>query len=476
MNHALQAIRCAPRRLSPADRRAHLVGIADVGMQALAELLTAEGWLVTGSDAAEPPHWLWSMGVRTFRGYAAGNVDSAADLLIYNDAIEPHHVERRQAAERGIRQFSQAQMLGELMTGRVGLAVAGTHGKSATTAIAASILSAAGLDPTVASSGTPLAANSGARPGRGRHFLAEACEDRHGFLHLAPRVAVILGVDGAGVGGVEAANALESAFGQFARRLPANGVLVVNGDCPTARRVAQTARCRVVTFGLEPRSDWQAQWLHADSGRYCFEIAVGGNVLGEFALRVPGRYQVVYALAAACLAGQVGADTEAIRVGIRRFTGLKRGLERVGFWQGAVWFDDDARHPAEIRSALGAVREMFPNRRIWCIFQPQQVSATRRLLDELAGSLRNADRLAIAEVIEARETPPAETRVAAADLAERARALGAEVICEHRLEDIFEAVRSAVRGGDILLTLGAGDIRNVWNASTGRLRSYRAAG
>ncbi len=474
MNHALQATRCAPRRWAMlADRKVHLVGIADVGMAALAELLVAEGWTVTGSAAGEPPHWLWSGGIRTFRGYASGNVETTTDLLIYSDAVEPYHVERQRAAALGIRQFSRPQMLGELMMGRVGLAVAGTRGKRTTTAIAASILSAAGFDPTVVSTGTPLGANSGAHRGRGRHFLTEACDDRSGFLNLSPQVAAILGIE---LQEDAALGDLEARFEQFARRLPGSGVLVVNGDCPAARRVAEKATCRVVTFGLEPRSDWQAQWLHGDGGRYCFEIAVAGEVLGEFALRVPGRENVLNALAAACLAGQTGADAEAIREGIRRFTGLKRGLERVGFWQGAVWFDDDARHPIEIRAALRALREMFPNRRIWCIFQPQQVSRTRPWLDELAGSLQDADRVAVAEVSGASESSSAEGKATAAELAERVRARGADAIDEHRLETIFEAVCSAVRGGDILLTLGAGEIRNVWNASTGRLRSYRAAG
>lgn len=448
MNLALQATRYAPRRLAtPGDRRVHLVGVAAAEMQALAELLVAKEWAVSGSDVAEPPRWLWTAGVRAFQGYAAEHLAPGTDLLIHSETIGPENSERRRATELGVRQLSHSRMLAELMTGHVGLAVAGTSGKRTTVAMAAEILSAAGLDPTVLSGGTPLASNSGGRRGSGRHFLADASEERRDFLHLSPQIAVILGIDADHFGGFASLGELEAAFTEFARRLPTGGVLVANSDCPVTRRVAETAHCRVVTFGLEPRAQWHAQWLHGDGGRYRFELVVQGDVLAEVSLRVPGRHSVVHALAAACLAGQVGVETGAIVAGLRRFAGLKRRLERVGFWQGAVWFDDEARHPTEIRATLAAVREMFPSRRIWCILQPHQTSRTWRLLDESDGSLQNADRLAAADVLE-----------------------------EHRPEDLFEVVASSIRVGDVLLTLGAGDIRNVWNGFTGRLRPYRAAG
>lgn len=448
MNFALQGTRYAPRRLAtPGDRRVHLVGVAAAEMQSLAEVLVGEGWTVSASDIVEPPRWLWTAGVRVFQGHAAEHLAPGTDLLIHSEMIGPENNERRGATELGVRQISYSHMLGELMTGRIGLAVAGTHGKSTTTAMAAEILLAAGLDATVLGGGTPLAANSGGRRGRGRHFLAEVDENRWGFLRLSAHIAVILGIDADHVDGFASIEELEAGFTEFARRLPSNGVLVVNSDCPVTRRVAEKARCRVVTFGLEPRAEWHAQWLHGEGGRYRFELAVEGHVLAEVSLRVPGRHNVINALAAACLAGQVGSDSEAIVAGFRRFAGLKRRLERVGFWQGAVWFDDEARHPTEIRTTLAAVREMFPSRRIWCILQPHQTSRTWRLLDDPAGNLRNADRLAEADVLE-----------------------------EYRPEDLFEVVASSVRGGDVLLTLGAGDIRNVWNGFTGRLRSYRAAG
>lgn len=431
----------------PGDRRAHLVGVAAAEMQSLAEVLVGKGWAVSGSDIVEPPRWLWTAGVRVFQGDAAEHVAPGTDLLIHSDDIGPENTERRRAAELGIRQLRYSRMLAELMTGRVGLAVTGTNGKSAATAMAAEILSAAGLDPSVLGGGTPLAANSGERRGSGRHFLAEASEKHRNFLHLSPQIAVILGIDADHVDAFASLDELEAGFIEFARRLPKGGVLVANSDCPVTRRVAEKARCRVVTFGLEPRAQWHAQWLHGEGGRYRFELVVQGDVLAEVSLRVPGRHNVLNALAAACLAGQVGADSEAIVAGLRRFAGLKRRLERVGFWQGAVWIDDNARHPAEIRTTLAAVREMFPSRRIWCILQPHQTSRTWRLLDESAGYLQNADRLVDADVPE-----------------------------EHRPEDLFAVVASSIRVGDVLLTLGAGDIRNVWHGFTGRLRSYRAAG
>lgn len=443
MNHALQTTRYAPRRLATTgDRRAHLVGIASAEMLALAELLLAKGWTLSGSDTTEPPHWLWTSGVRIFRGHAGEHVVPETDLVIYGDSIDPDNAERRRAAELRLRQLSYSATLGELMMGRIGMTVAGTQGKNATVAMTASILSAAGLDPTVVSGGTPLHCNSGGRRGRGRHFLTEASHEPGNLMHGSPRMAVITGIDPCDTG--RPLDRIESIYADLLRRLPKDGVLVANSDCPVARRVAEQSPCRVITFGLEPQADWHGQWLHGDGGRYQFEIAVRGEVLAEIGLRVPGRHQVVNALAAACLASQAGADAPAIVAGLQRFIGLKRQLERVGFWQAALWLDDEARHPTEIRATLAAVREMFPSRRIWCIFQPQQPDRAGPALDALLASLENAD---------------------------RAVELGT-----HSQEETFESVASAIGGGDILLTLGAGDIRNVWNGLTRRLRSYRAAG
>ncbi len=475
---ALQAARSLPPWvLPPVRRRAHLIGIAGSGMSALAEVLADQGWQVTGSDLApQQAVWLWTKGIRVFRGHAAEQIDREATVVVYSDAVGGDNIERRRASELGIRQFSYPQMLGELMKARLGLAVAGTHGKSTTTALAAQILVEAGLDPTVMGGGVPLDRTSGGRNGRGRHLLVEACEYRRNFLHLCPQFAAITGVETDHFDCFPSAYDVVAAFAEFAGRMPASGALLVNAGCPFACAAAAEARCRVVTFGVERDADWSAQRLRQEGGRFAFELAGPAGQMEDISLRIPGRHNVLNALAAAALASQVGAPGEAIARGLSRFAGLRRRLERVGEWHRAVWFDDYAHHPTEVRAALTTLREMFPRRRLWCIFQPHQKLRTQRLLDEFAASLQNADRVAITAVYPAREAADAACGKLAAELADRTRWLGADVIEGHIPSVLGEEIGATIAPGDVIVTLGAGDIRNVWHGIEGRVRSYRAAG
>jgi UDP-N-acetylmuramate--alanine ligase len=475
---ALQATRFPATQLpSPLSRSAHLIGIAGEGMKALAELLVDQGWHVTGSDLApERAGWLWTKGVRVFPEHHAKQLDAETSLVVYSDAIASDNPERQRARNLGIRQVSYPTMLGELMKGRDGLAVAGTHGKSTTTAMAAAILVEAGLDPSVIGGGTPLGSDSGGRCGRGRHLLVEACEYRRNFLHLSPRMAALTGIEADHFDCFSSLDDVEAAFAEFVGQLPRGGVLVANADCPVVRRVRQRAKCRVVTFGSEAEADWRAEALVQSGGRYQFDIARPGGQIPAIGLHVFGRHNVANALAAAALAAQAGAGDEAIAKGLCGFQGLRRRMERVANWRGAVWYDDYAHHPTAVRATLATLRQMFPSRRIWCIFQPHQVSRTRRLLDEFAASLQNADRVGIAEVFPARELADAACGKLAVELAERTGLLGADMLDEHTIERLVEEVAENIAPGDVLLTLGAGDIRKVFHAITGRLQTYRAAG
>jgi UDP-N-acetylmuramate--alanine ligase len=477
LNFALQATRFTfPRLATFTVRQAHLIGVAGAGMQAMAEVMLARGWKVNGSDLdPQRAGWLWPSGVRAFRGHSADHISDDIDLVVYSDAVGPENVERRRAAELGIKQLSYPMMLGELMQGRIGLAVAGTHGKSTTTALTEAILMAADLDPTVVAGGTPLGRDSGGRRGRGRHVLVEACEYRHNFLHLSPKAAVLLGIEHDHFDCFATLDEVEAAYAQFANRLPANGVLLADAGCPATIRIARQSGRRVVTFGLDPAADWHAAEISSEGGRYSFQLFASGRAVGSIALRIAGRHQVVNALAAAALASQAGADDEAVVAGLNSFRGLRRRLERVGPWHGALWLDDYAHHPTAVRATLATVREMFPSRRLWCIFQPHQASRTRRLLDEFAASLQNADRVAIAEVVAAREPRlPADDGLAD-ELDCRTRSLGATVLVGRELGEIGRAVAGEIAHGDVVLTLGAGDIRNVWHAAAGRIRANRAA-
>lgn len=478
MNLAFQATRFAfPRLAAESVRRAHLIGISGAGMQALAEVMQGQGWRITGSDLA--PHnapWLSAAGIQVFARHRAEHVPPNADLVVYSDAVGAENPERRRATKCGIRQLSYPAMLGELMAGRTGLAVAGSHGKSTTTAMTGEILAEAKRNPTVIAGAAPMGRNSGGCYGRGPHVLVEACEYRSNFLDLAPQVAVILGIEHDHFDCFASFAEIEQAFAQFAERVPSNGLILAHAGCPATMRIAKASGRRVVTFGLGVNPDWRATGLHSFRGRYSFRVARRGHRLAEVKLEIPGVHNVLNALAAAALAGELGVERSAIERGLSQLRGLRRRLETVGSWGEIVLVDDYAHHPTEIAAGLKAVRERFPGRRLWCIFQPHQASRTKALLDEFAASLHNADRVAVAEIYRAREAPGEMADVSAAQLAERVRVLGRPAMDVHGAEEIVERVYAELAPGDVLITMGAGDIRKVSDAFVERLRTYRAAG
>lgn len=473
-------------------KQAHLIGIAGSGMRSLARVLLGWGWRLSGSDVAPGAAGsLVEAGVRVARGHAAGNLPPGTRLVIHSDAIGTDNPELRRAAELGIPTRSYFETLGRLMRRRRGVAVAGTHGKSTTTAMAADLLVRAGLDPTVIHGAAPLGTGplgtgplgkaDGGRPGRSELMLVEACEYRANFLHLCPRQAVILGIEPDHFDCYDSLEELERAFGRFAASLPGDGLLLARHECASTRRATAGVQCRVETFGLDTGSldsgaDWSARLVTSRRGRYRFAIFRHGRPLCDVSLRVPGRYNVLNALAAAALAWHQGVGPEAIGRGLSGFRGLHRRLEEVGSWRGVTILDDYAHHPTEVAATLDAVRRMYPTRRLWCVFQPHQVSRTARLLDELAASLQNSDRLLVADIFRAREPGPQPGEVTAADLARRAGRLGIEVSDVHTTEEIVRELENRLTPGDVLITLGAGDIRKVGDELTNRFREDRAAG
>jgi UDP-N-acetylmuramate--alanine ligase len=434
--------------------KVHLVGIAGNGMRALADVLLGWGWQISGSDWDVTPVQAFSAaGARLFQGHDAQFLPSDADEVVHSDAVSRDNPEIRLAVERGIPTSSYFQMLGRLAVGRQMLAVAGTHGKSSTTAMTAHLLTRAGLDPTVICGATPLGATSGGRAGRSDLMLVEACEYRTNFLHLQPQHAAILGIEPDHFDCYDSLAQLERAFRQFAESIPTGGFLLARHDCQSTRRVTARLPCRVESFGLSADADWSAHILGEEGGRFRFEVRRFGRRLCEARLQVFGLHNILNALAAAALAWENGVPSKQIASGLGSFPGLHRRLEVLG----CTLIDDYAHHPTEVSAALSAVRLMFPHSRVWCVFQPHQASRTARLLDELAESLQNADKVMVAEIFRAREGEPRPGEVTAADLARRAAELGAEVLPGHAAEEIVSILETQLAPGDVLVTLGAGD-------------------
>jgi UDP-N-acetylmuramate--alanine ligase len=446
-------------------------------MRSLARVLLGWGWKVTGSDLS--PNTLGHLpaaGVRIHAGHAAGHLASDTDQVVYSDAIDEKNPELRRAAELGIPSLSYFEALGRMSQDRHTLAVAGTHGKSTTTAMAGELLIEAGIDPTVVYGAEPLAGGRGGRAGRAGMMLVEACEYRANFLHLAVDHAVILGIEADHFDCYDSLDQVTKTFERFARAVSEDGLLIARAGCGATEAAAATARCRVETFGFEPTADWQAQILAQRRGRYRFRICRRGHQLAEVRPAVPGRHNVVNALAATALAWHSGVDGDAIAAGLSRFRGLARRMEVVGSWRGVTLVSDYAHHPTEVAAGLDCLRRMYPRRRVWCVFQPHQASRTARLLDELAASLQNADRIVVSEVYRAREPDGVLGEVTAADLARSVRALGVRTADVFDDEAIRELLACELRPGDVLIIMGAGDIWKIGHGLIHGLRKDRAAG
>jgi UDP-N-acetylmuramate--alanine ligase len=269
---------------------------------------------------------------------------------------------------------------------------------------------------------------------------------------------------------------LRAAFARFLARVPRDGLVLGRHECPTVRRLTSELACRVETFGLEPGAGWSARALRLLAGGSLFRLCRHGRPVSDIRLPVPGKHNVVNALAAAALAWQCGVRPAAIARGMGLFKGVHRRLEVVGCCRGTTLVDDFAHHPTEVALALDAIRRMFPGRRLWCVFQPHQASRTARLLDGLAASLQNADKIVISEIYRAREPATAENEVTAADLAAAVGRQGGDVAAVHTRRSILTWLQANLEPGDVLVTMGAGDIREICHELLPRVREDRTAG
>jgi UDP-N-acetylmuramate--alanine ligase len=451
-------------------------------MKALAEMATGLGWQVSGSDAGGPAERIRAMrrrGWRVHRGHHDRFVPHDADVLIHSPAVEVSNPERQTAERLGIPQVSYSGMLGHLMATRTGVAVAGTHGKSTTTAMTAAILDAAGLEPS-AVIGAEL--RGGTRPagtcgwaGRGDLFVVESCEYRKSFLDVRPRYAVITGIEPDHFDCYDTFVDTKTAFAQFASQVEPAGTLLIRAECEASREAAAAAQADVATFSRREGADWWAADVKRHAGGLRFRIFRHGWYFAEVALQLPGLHNVENALAAAALAHAAGAEAADVREALAEFTGVRRRFEHVGSWRGVTLIDDYAHHPTAVAATLQTVREISGRRRIVCVFQPHQVSRTVALMDEFAVSFTAADRVLVAPVFAAREQVTDEPARAAMDLAAR--------IAAHRpatyqpdLDRIVATLDDTLRPGDVLVTMGAGNIDRVHQELTRAVQPHHAAG
>ena len=447
-------------------RRIHFVGIGGIGMSGIAELLANLGYEVSGSDAkaSEVTARLEHLGVRISRGHDARNV-GAVDVVVTSSAIRPENPEVAAARSRGIPIIPRAEMLAELMRLRYGIAIAGAHGKTTTTSMIALILDRAGLDPTAVIGGRLSAFGSNARLGRGDYMVAEADESDRSFLKLSPAIAVITNIDHEHMESYGTWETLQQAFADFANKVPFYGAVVACTDDAPVRELTSRLTRRVITYGLEDAEVTGADMRLQAFGSSCSIVHRGKHgrhdTLGSLRLHVPGRHNVLNALAAIAVGLEVGVPFPKIAEALAEFRGAERRFETKGEVHGVLVVDDYGHHPTEIAAVLAAAKAGI-DRRVIAVFQPHRYSRTQQLLKDFGPALAGADAIVLTDIYPAGEPPIEGITIEALADAVRATA-SAPLSLVKRIEDLPAAVAQMCRPGDLVITLGAGSIGTVAN-------------
>jgi len=444
--------------------RVHFVGIGGSGMSGLARLLHGLGANVSGSDRTsfDGIGPLVTAGVRVSIGHREDFLEPGVDLLVASAAIPESNPELTAARQQRVPVCKYAELLGWLMRRyERGVAIAGTHGKSSTTAMCAHLCRQAALDPSFlfGARSEQLGGSSGC--GSDRLFIVEACEFDRSFLHLAPRSAAILNIEPDHLDYYHSFENIVAAFGEFAARLDPGGLLVVNGDDPWAIHAAESSPAKIETFGFGENSDWRAVDLAHEHGCFSFGIRYLDSTVATARLSVPGRHNVANALAAIALAAYSGAEPSALAEAVSTYTGICRRLSWRGEGGGVTIIDDYAHHPTEVRVSIEAARYRYQPKRTWVVFQPHQHARTRHFMDDFAKSFGGVDEVIVPDVFGAREADCDGGPDHAEELVARICNVGGSARYLPSLEDVTEHLTRNVVDGDLVLTMGAGDVWKV---------------
>lgn len=436
----------------------YFLGIGGIGVSALARIFLAMGKNVAGSDLkqSEITDSLEKLGIKIHFG--SNVVEGQPDLVIYSPAVPAEEIDRIQ-----ISKLSQGQAVGELMNGRFGIGVTGTNGKSTTTALLGLILEAAGLDPTVLI-GSQLSPKNesekfraNARLGLGKYLVAESDEYHRKMLENHPQMIVVTNIAEDHLDYYKNLNDIKAAFGEYVKRLPADGTVIYNADDHSAVEVCRAAHCHKFTFGIHHYADLQAINLKIENGKQKFDLHLNDEKIGEFELAVPGIFNVSNALGAALAAIKLGVGPEVIRSALEAYQGLWRRFEQVGEIEGKPVISDYAHHPDGIAATLLAAKQFFPDKKVLTVFQPHHRNRTKSLFKEFVNSLIGADGLIIPEIFDVAGREHGE-EISSQDLVTALKLEGAAVSFAPTLEDAQMQIRSQLSQFDAILMMGAGDI------------------
>lgn len=447
----------------------HFIGIGGISMSGLASILLTEGFTVSGSDAKASPltDELSAKGAVIYYGHRASNIADSTQAVVYTAAVKEDNIELQTARAKGIPALTRAELLGQLMLNyKTAIGVAGTHGKTTTTGMLSHVLLAAETDPTISIGGILPSIGGNIRVGGSDVFLTEACEYTNSFLSFHPTMEIILNIKADHLDFFKDLDDIRHSFHLFAEKLDQDGLLVINGDTENLSAFLEGLDCNIRTFGADPKAnDYSASDITYDAfGCASFTVLEKGQELTRITLNVPGIHNVYNALSVVALCRHMELPVAQIQKGLSSFTGTNRRFQKKGEIGGVTIVDDYAHHPDEIAATLAAAKN-YPHRKIWCVFQPHTYTRTKALLDDFAKTLAAADAVVLADIYAARETDT--LGVSSRDLQEKIQALGTDVYYFPSFDEIENFLLENCINGDLLITMGAGDIVKVGESILG---------
>lgn len=443
--------------------KAYFIGIGGISMSGFAELLHENGFDVCGSDIRESKitKRLDSLGIHIVYGQSASNITSDIDFIVYTAAIHPDNPEYIAAKELDIPMMERAEMVGQVMKNYANaIAVSGTHGKTTTTSMLSHIYLAAYKDPTISVGGMLDVINGNIRIGHSDNFIIEACEYTNSFLKFHPTAGIILNIEADHLDFFKDINDIRASFQKFAKLIPENGVLVINSNIENLSYITDNVKCRVITFGMDNNSDYSAADISFDEkGCGSFSLIKYGKTTDKrISLHVTGSHNITNALSVIALADYYNIPFETVKAGLNAYNGTERRFQLKGSFNGVTVIDDYAHHPTEIKATLNASLK-YPHKHLWCVFQPHTYSRTRALLPEFANSLSLAENVILADIYAAREADPGDISSRTLQLAmEKA---GKKAYYFSSFEEIENFLLKHCSSGDMLITMGAGDVVNI---------------
>lgn len=442
----------------------YFIGIGGISMSGLAEILLSEGFTVSGSDWNRSPltELLESQGAHINYGkpQKAENITDDIDVVVYTAAVHADNPEYAEVIRRGIPSLTRAQLLGQMMKNyKLPVAVSGTHGKTTTTSMISEVLMAADQDPTISVGGILKSIGGNIRVGKSELFVTEACEYTNSFLSFFPQIGIILNIEEDHLDFFKDLDDIRSSFRRFAELIPEDGLLIISGEIPGYEEIISGLSCRVLTFGLTDRCDYYASDIrYDDRGNAAFDFSGSSGMIHPVHLGVPGEHNVLNALAALVLAHDLQLDMACASEALHTFRGTDRRFEYKGEMNGVTIIDDYAHHPTEIAATLHASAN-YPHKTLWCIFQPHTYTRTQAFFHEFAQALSLADQVILAEIFAAREVNT--LGISSRDLAEEIKKLGIPCHYFATFKEIENFVSENCTHGDLLITMGAGDVVNI---------------